>query len=380
MFAAYLESKFSDDLQAAKDVVTAETAKGERHAINEAVIDYVIENNLIVSDVSSFLNLSDVMNSTQLTIIGFNIFVHANNIANLIAGHSIYVSLYTNVKNRDFTIMLDKYPYVTLFNMALNITDTSKVLIYYTPDLELIQLYRKLYLPECADDWETHKAHANHLEDMVKLAPEQRQLSQNASRVEQIVMKLTEVHDVVIIGGFAASAMLGVKNTMPIQVISGTILENLLAELEVIFSPKQIEVKTYDMSTYVMPELRLSKTNILVGGEVVASLYNNTTYELVPFEVIGGNKIGGKYAVLCHLMIDYYSYKKNKMKSHAGACAHYITKLQKLPDQELPQYAGVYSDLGIYRRKKGTYNDFHVYTPEDARYNNGAYRIIKFKS
>lgn len=378
MFADYLGSKFEEDAKAAKMVIT-EIARGYRGEINKSVLEYVVKNNLIISDAESFLDLADVEDSKQFTIIGFDIFIHANNLANLIAQQNIYVSLYTNVKNKDFTIMLDKYPYITLFNLNVNIMDKSKVLIYYPPELELIQLYKKLYSPEHADDWESIKGLTEQLEEMVDFEAESRKLSQNAAKVEKIVLTLCEVHNVVIIGGFAVSAMLGGANTMPIQIISDTMLENLLAELETIFSPKQIEVKTYDMSIYVMPELRLSKTNVIVNGEVVASIYNNTVYELVPFEVIDGKKIGGKYAVLCHLMLDYYSYRKNKMKSHAGACAYYIKKLQKVPAQELPQYAGVYSDLGIYRRKKGTYNDFHVYTPEESRYNNGSYRIIKFK-
>lgn len=378
MFANYVESKFDSDLKKAQAIITKNLAGTTQQKISKAIIKYVIDHNLVLRDVESFLNDTDVVSSKQLTIIGFDIFIHANNIANLIAKQNIYVLLYTNVKNRDFTIMVDKLPYINLYNMKINILDTSKTLIYYPAELELVIIYRTLYSPNNFDEWETCNKHRNVLERMVRERAIYSKLSSSAKIAEDIVLKMAKESDMVLVGSMAASMKTQAQSTLAIQAIaSEATIHKVVSELSIHFA--NIEVKVYDISLYVMPELRLTKTNIMLKGEAIASFFNNIEYELIPYEVINGYKIGDVYVILCHLLIDYYTYKKNAMPDHAKACVKYFEQLKHIKPIELPQYLGIYSELSIYRRKKGTYNEYEPYSPEDVRFNTGSYREIKFK-
>ena len=378
MFSHYLETKFDNDLVTAQDKISKNLVGSVQYKISKSIIEYVIENNLVLSDVESFLSDEDIKPSKVLNIIGFNIFVHANNISNLIARLNIYVLLYTNVKNRDFTIMVDKLPYINLYNMRINIIDTSKVLIYYPVELELVQIYKKLYSPNNFSEWETCNKQRKELESIVSGRGVYYKLSSLGKKMEAIILKMAKNRDAILVGTFAAAVKLRVQSTLPIQVISSDVFMNqAISELESQFP--NVQIKTYDVSIYVMPELRLVKTNVVIKGELVASFFNNITYELVPFEVVGGNKIADVYVILCHLMIDYYTYKKNGMNDYANACFKYFELLDKVGPIELPQYLGVYSDLNIYRRKKGTYNEYEPYNPENVRFNTGSYRTIQIR-
>jgi len=377
MFANYIKSKFEDDVKNAQEISTKARSETQ-YKINDAVIEYVVSHNLVVRDVESFLLDTDIKTSKQLTILGYDIFIHANNISNIIAGFNIFVSLFTNVKNKDFTIMLDRYPYINLYNMQINIIDKSKTLIYYPAELELIQTYKTLYSPLNFGEWEACKVYCKELESLLSNKSSQKKITSKSEKAANIIMELTKDQNAVIIGSFAAFKKLNIECSMPLHVITTDLfISDALAELRTHFS--NIETKTYDISLYVMPELRLVKTNVIANGENIVSFFNNITFELIPFEVIDGYKIADVNVTLCHLMIDYYTYKKNNMEEHAAACFGYFEQLRNTPSIQVPQYLGIYSDLNIYRRKKGTYNEYGAYTPEDVRYNTGTYREIKFR-
>jgi hypothetical protein len=402
-------------------------AKASRHIIKEsfgevydAIESYVKDNNLILSSPEALIK-QEKTTFSKFTIYGDNIFRHANNLANIIAAINIYVLMYTNVKNEDFTISVDGGALVQLYNVRRNLLPTiNPVKIgginMYPYELELIGIYNKLYSPEFADDWDK-------LDDwerkMFKHICERRQIlggkrrrrsgsarrsaasrdesgrSTNAFDGAVVFNWLKGRDDYILVGVNAVNILTDSPPDHPkIQAITANCsFVNEVSNL--IKQATGITPRTKTNKTNIPTEPRSSKTTISIAvpngrGKQrtvhIMDVFNAATYELVPFSTYNDLQVGHKNVLKMYFLVDLWFYrilfslnfiKETVLKKNVAACFHNLEKIEGVPQDILGrEYLGIHSDIVRYKKKIGTQNVFYPYNPEQHRYIKGKYREI----
>ena len=191
MFHRYTEEHLGDVKCDAKQ--SHHIVQYDNIPIFEEILSYCKSNNLLLSNIKSMVTPPDKMKGpgaynsdvlkeymmnvnpmTSFVVYGSYIFKHANDLANLLAkNHTPFVELFTTIPNRIFNMKIKGMARVILFidikknNMSMVNAVNGK---WLPPNLELINIYRKLYSPEYYGDrdelneyeskcWEIGRAH-----------------------------------------------------------------------------------------------------------------------------------------------------------------------------------------------------------------------------
>lgn len=254
---------------------------------------------------------------------------------------TIDAKMQTNIMYREFTIFVhtrqvakiyqfDKNKEVLLQNVLPAITRhgyfaTDVEIRVLQPELQLIDIYHRLYLPYAENTRGYLKYHE--LYEMEHKIYPMLQLSNKAmdkrsyddyylKMDDAIINNFLAFKDVVLIGDYAISFVLGENTniTKPtvkrrIQIISDEAVETLCVLLGKHF-------KTKFTSTFHLVNLptdfQLTKHTIYVTNKEqrlipVIDVFNSTAYELIPYTVHGGVKIAGLYALLRFKLIDLWA-------------------------------------------------------------------------
>lgn len=165
MFEEYLD-KFDEILIKAKQ--SKHVRNDEMDSIYKIIEEYIVKNKLIVSN-SRLLADIEENKVKSYVIYGSDIFIHANNLANEISKITIHVFLFTNIKNQDFTVMVNGINTIQFYNISKKLNSLflpvkkNKFLIY-PPEFELLEIYYKLYSPLYFKDWEELEIIKNSIE------------------------------------------------------------------------------------------------------------------------------------------------------------------------------------------------------------------------
>jgi hypothetical protein len=386
--------------------------------IYDFVETYVKKNKLILSNVETLMD-KEKTTFRSYTIYGENIFKHANNISNGIAAITIYVLMYTNKKNEDFTIVVNGSRFIQLYNIKkqlLRVITSVNVsgIRMYPPEFELIDIYHKLYSPKCADEWDKLltferiirdqmygrlKILGGYNSDAKKKHDHRQYLKGDLINNSIIINWLKGRDDYILIGINAINIISGLSGyNQKIQVVTGTPIEKFVGEFgNLIFQYTGFHVshKTHTSNILTEPRLRKTVVSVVIPDKKhntkqtvhLLDIYNSASYELVPYTVYNNINIGYPNVLRMFMLIDaWYLRILSALKAvndHTlKQCIGIIFKnLRNIDSVEISKYStelylGTYSDLKIFKQKEGLKNIYYPYNPEQYRYQKGNYRVI----
>lgn len=275
-----------------------------------------------------------------------NAFIHANKMVNQIEDLNqgkYIVFLKTTVPNIKYQISVDGRILVTFIRLSdksydlilpvsAKLWDKKRDVLVISPEIQLIDIYRTLYSPNQAEDWETTLKDESklfkHLQQRIKNsqvggADQQAITMEDRKTVELQLMKqfVTNNKSVILVGEYALKITAKMElGTTVIQIISQNNIEDDFKEIEKIIKAvlkRNIPVVKMTREMHIMKDFRLLRTTIKMGDsdsgqKEVMYVYNSAQYDLIPInlseEQSGENfiQIGNPFVLLRFLLIDFW--------------------------------------------------------------------------
>lgn len=412
MFIQYLKT-FDDVIVKAKK--SKHITQRDYFPIYEAVEKYVKENNLILSNVETLIK-KEKTTFREYTIYGDNIFNHANNLANNIAKITIYVLMYTNKKNEDFSITVNGARFIQLFNIPYklrNMIVPVKVddILMYPPEFELIDLYHKLYLPNYEEEWgklqDIEQEIRKQMYDRRKVLggyhdkkKHQDQQQHKSFFIDnKIILNWLKGRTDYVLIGINAINILNESDDyyQKVQIITDSPVETVVNEFSnFIFQYIGFRTMHKTHSANISFEPRLEKTVVNVtlpdkkkGKRTIhlLDIFNAAQYELIPYTTFNDLNVGYPNVLRMFMLVDLWFLRilfalnlinDKALKQSAGVVFNYMGDIDKIVISKYSRelYLGVVIDLMRYKQKKSLQNTFYPYSPEQHRYQKGYYRKI----
>ena len=380
-----------------------EKARNSKHVIYDdffvfyEIIDkYAKENKIILSNRQLLLG-EEKKGLSSYVLYGSNIFLHANKLSNILSEKTIYVKLFTNIKNEDFTIMVNNFRLIQLYNINKKLRLIIKPLLLrgfliYPPEFELIKIYHDLYNPARAGEWEK----INKIETKIyeKFIERKKIIGGNRASKKiypkQILNWLTNKTNCILIGINAINLINSTENyKTQFQVIANEVFIEEFSTFIFQYTGRETNIKKY--RGFIKNDHLLVKHSIYInfpqGNFKIMNVWNSIDYELVPYITIENIRVGSINVILRFLLIYIWNtrvldfLKKNKSKNLLNEIFNYIKlirnertnknlKLDKL------SYMGLYIDPIREKQKKNISNTYYPYTPIKYKLKNNKYRDI----
>lgn len=411
---------FVQFLKTFDDVVVK--AKKSKHVIQkdffpiyDTVEKYVKDNNLILSNVETLIKKEKTA-FRSYTIFGDNIFCHANNLANEIAKITVYVLMYTNRKDEDFSITVKGTRFIQLFNVKNSMRKVISPVIVgdilmYPPEFELIELYHKLYLPNYADEWdklqELEVDISKQMYDRRKIIGgyhnkhkhQQNQKHKGKFVDNKIILNWLKGRSDYLIVGINAINILNDSDTyyQKVQILTSCPIEKILNEFSnLIFQYIGFRVTHKNHNSNISFEPRLQKTVISVtipdpkqGNRTIhlMDVFNSPHYELVPYTTYRDLNIGYPNVLRMFMLVDMWFLRilfalnlinERSLKQSVDIIFENISNVDNISPSKYSSelYLGTHVDLIRYKQKQSLQNTFYPYSPEQVRYQKGNFRNI----
>jgi hypothetical protein len=310
-------------------------------------VDSLHNDKIIFSDTSKLIgNCKNDDVETEMTIYTTHVRKMTTNVANII--HKVfgkYVQMRSIIPNEEYDVMvnmrnliklyrIDRYKNVkleTLFNAVC-----INKLLYFPAEVELIDIYHKLYLPNFNEDWESISKTETELYKQImktktggakKCGDCKIKRKLDLYQIKLLMIKFLHNENYVLIGNWAHTIIEdrpeNTNDKFNIQLISENeirqdydIIVNYLSE----FTPYGLFYKKTKLQT--PKDNRIFKYTFYIkyptfGKEIVdkqfLDIYNCGSYELIPYVPIKYNKIslkvGNVFVQLRFLLIDLWMFK-----------------------------------------------------------------------
>lgn len=266
-----------------------------------------------------------------------NAFVHATKISNMITSGSPkrIVRMVTIAAYKVYHIFVDTRLIMVLYDVKVHsgtnylrivepITKTlrGKEMLVVSPEIQLLDIYRRLYLPSHADEWEKLLINESKLFSMVISRKEQIQKLTTGARetpirekIDALMMEYVSSSNKILIGEHACEVLLGVKSAANfIEVLSFSPLEEDIAEIkDKIRNITTERVQTNTRELEIMGDYRLTRTTIKLGTDSpkdIMYIYNSADYDLIPYNVLESPKrtlwVGNPFVILRFLLVNLW--------------------------------------------------------------------------
>jgi hypothetical protein len=387
MFASLVESNF---------LLTLDEEATRRIAEDRAVYDparqkvfgYCRTHDLIVSDVGKLLGISDPSDAT-IRIYCDKAMHHAKAIADLLYPMSKWTRMRAAVVDEEYIVEFEIVPlvYVTAIRSHRNIalrTLLSPVeldgTLYMSPEIELIDLCRRLYNP--ADDWD-EAPRVQPLLDMVRARVKSKVLGGKkhpskkkcvaCGRGDLVSMQkliLTEFRDVehAIVGHWAQSIMDGtLPDAEKLQLIVKGDMDAILQRIvDITQSHSKFDITFAKQHLYIPKDFRTARYTVYVmypsfhGNKPIKKplmdIFNSGNFELIPYEIHSGYRIANSYVRIRLLLVDLWIVRL----VHAIELINtdllrkriefIMSAIDAIKVAEPAQYFGVHSDYSIAKK------------------------------
>ena len=370
-----------------------ETDRRQMSIIYEKIESFIKDNSFIISQ--SELLYEEKFNLAELksvTIFCENIFRHATKLMNLLAetlesyeaslstekkanpllinNSARWLSMKTVAAHEEINIFFDgrlivifrainKYKSIDIFKMLLPVRSkvglfTSSELLLIPPELELMDIYHKLYSPDKADDWEDLLKMEYHLYDSLVSRKKviiggkddcSRNIVTNIETIKKLlVLDFIRDQPTILIGEWALKLMdygeSGKPFTDAYEKVA-LIVDSPIAEFNELLENFLKTITPYkptyrEEKLHILSDARLKKYTFYISGVCSVSgqkferpfldVYNSGTYELIPYRLSkefmskkdGGSnhipdgkypediKIGSAYVLLRFLLLDVW--------------------------------------------------------------------------
>jgi hypothetical protein len=369
----------------------------------------------------------------------------------LINNSARWLSMKTVVAHEEINIFFDgrpivifrainKYKSIDIFKMLLPVRSktglfTSSELLLIPPELELMDIYHKLYSPDKADDWEDLLKMEYHLYDSLVSRKKviiggkddcSRNIVTNIETIKKLlVLDFIRDQPAVLIGEWALKLMdygeTGKPFTDAYEKVA-LIVDSPIAEFNELLENFLKTITTYkpthrEEKLHILSDARLKKYTFYISGVCSVSgqkferpfldVYNSGTYELIPYRLSkefmskkGGAgeypsdiKIGSTYVLLRFLLLDVWILRviKNLGLITPAILEAKITrlfdimstiknerKLNNLISKSFAHdnYIGEFQSLVIYQKNKLSEAKFPPYAPYYYKIANGSYKDV----
>lgn len=327
-----------------------------------------------------------------------NALVHATKLANEIyKKHTRVITVKTLIPYEEFEIwifgralftvckyqMIKKISMASLFPHAETKMKGFGPITFLDPEIEIINQYRRLYMP-FPEHWQTAAdLEANMFAVIKKRITGGAHENKTYSTVRTLrnhIYELMKSNDFgILVGHWAACHISGEDASHEkIQIVLNHDIspEQFVKKLGALLrdvSKTRFQHHTDDIS--VPGDYWLQRTTYYVGDSVeriaLMDTFNCQTYEMVPYHIQDGIKIGGAYLICRLFMIDKWILRvlhelkiiKSSRAEHILTRLEYIRGIDRLKFGD--QYAGIYKDPIILKRKLIRTQDqkFYPYVP-----------------
>jgi hypothetical protein len=269
-----------------------------------------------------------------------NSFIHANNIVNNISKNLTeytfppkIVILKSIIPHKKYQIVVDNRIIAVLYDLSKNSVkiigpvlvdnfDKNMKVSVLPAEMQLINLYRILYTPNNASEWELAIHDENQLFKLLSETIHTKiggSIKAERSRVQNLLLeKFIKNNDQCVLIGDHAMHMIDNHfdiNTNILQVISSKSIEDDYAEIcNIINTSLPVSYNTRDL--HIMRDFRLLRTAIKLGdhqsGEQkeIIYIYNSASYDLVPFNrfLLHGDfiNVANPFVIIRFLLIDFW--------------------------------------------------------------------------
>jgi hypothetical protein len=398
MFIQFL-NRLGDLLDEAK--VSPHMAE-EGSSIYSVVEEYARQNKLLLSNPAVLGGSAEP--GPPYLLYGDNIARHAIKLADAIAKVNVYTCLYTTIKDLDLSIAVDGRPVVQLYGIRRDVRGAivpvggSGGLLLYPPEFELIDIYRKLYSPACAEQWpllvEWEKSLSAMLRGRKEVLVGRRKTGGGVglSRINEVILEWLKTQQYILVGMHAcdiAAGRGGGPRRGKMQVVVETSIDQFATDFDnMIYQTMRLRTTRKTHPSLFQVEPRLEKTVISVshGGRThhLLDVFNNTHYELVPYVVMGGINVGDTPVLKMFLLIEMWFLRllgalgyidaKGLERGAESLLGAFGELADSRLDVEEPTWAGVYRDLVKYKKKIGLANGFPPSWPVEYHRKHGHWR------
>jgi hypothetical protein len=317
-------------------VVACIVQERERYAkIYEAIETYTQEHQLILGGtlgVNTLIGKPKGLDDYYYELYTEHPFVAANNMCNDIAAVAdrMIVRMQTAIPYGKYNIMADGRNMISVYGLESGITKVigpvESDMLLLPPEIQLINIYRTLYSPNKADEWETALHDENALFDqMIKSADKfggghnTSDLRKHRDNLQHSILKnfVNNNKHCVLLGEHALymNDPDSYKLESPIvQIISARPVSEDVAVITKLSPGYPVTHNTKELK--ILQDFRLTRTIIRVGdrdsGEQkeVMYVYNAAHYDLIPYNryVVkdGFIQVGNPFVLLRFLLIDFW--------------------------------------------------------------------------
>ena len=305
-----------------------EKAKKERLKYEKAykIIDkYLLENNMIINN-PNLLTRTESIDDFQYLVYSREGFPKCNNLVNLLTKKTPYLwKLRTVFGNHTYHIYLDTRLILVCKELKLpesvkiieplkrNSHTTGKPVWVMSPEMMLLDVYRQLYSPASAGSWEDLVKKEDKLFEILTSRKKDIVGGKISKRLrddlEKRLLRYIGDSNHILIGEHACKHLIDSEVITPvIEVLARDLnvdeLKNVIHEI--ISDP----VIRYDRELQIVEDFRLMRTTIKVGTQddsiEVMYIYNSPVYDLVPFSIIDGIRVGNPFVVMRFLLINIW--------------------------------------------------------------------------
>ena len=407
--------------------------------VYKVVENYCKDTNIVLSDIEKLTNENKTNFKYELYC--ESAYKHANNLANLIHKNvGEWVKLKTIVEYQEFIIEYDMRPLICIYNLknVKNVTLHNLILpvkiddiFYMSPEMEIIEIYHKLYSPNFADEWENLIHHEIKLYSMIEKRISKGIFGGKKPKKDIPDLKylkylvLSEfcgefVKNYTVIGQWALDLIEKGKNSRlklgsveKLQLITSTDVDKSIEDIT-----NFLKMHTNNKIIYQKQDLRIPndfRTNrytiyIEIGRgskikkKAIIDIFDCGTFELIPYvpvSVVRSNKsnkskdfvvrVGNPFVLLRFLMIDIWIIRViNKLgflndRASQNKTKYILSTVKKIKSSDMlfinnafgVDYVGVYKDYFISKKINNLSGKaFYPYYPERYLAKNGRYRHI----
>jgi hypothetical protein len=393
MFSQFEEKNLDDILDKAKRSPHLKLTM--YNPIYKKINNFTTSHGLVIS--------SEANESTStFKIYGSYIFQHANALANELIEFTAYIRLNTNVRNKEFTIVVDGVNMIRMYNIEPNFMkimkplESKSMLLLLSPEVELVDVYHRLYSPNKASSWKTLRIHEEKLwrlfsstrESIIKRPV----IKGGVEHVDVVMDWLKDQSGYVLVGDVATTLVYNKarRHSNAVQFIAANPkhMINSLKKHIAQFVGAIVHVKKYDMNLSDDYRIRKFVVSMVIDKKTyyVANVFNSAFYELIPFVSVGDYKIGISQVLLRFLFADLWfmrilrffqiidadQYKKNMMSIFSNIDIIHA-KWKATTVDTFPMYIGTYIDENSSKKKGET---IYPYYPAKYKLEHGSFRTI----
>lgn len=361
MFKNLLDTNFFNDVS---EIANATIIKKDRMGYKQIfellradiIADSTSNNSLhkdkiIFSDINKIAGTESKLNSSDIAETNMTIYTtHARKMTTTVANiiHKIcgkYVQMRAIIPNEEYDVMVDMRNLIKLYRVdrykkvkltSLFNTVCIDKLLYFPAEVELIDIYRKLYLPNFNEEWETLSKSENILYNQIiknKTGGDAKCPDCNIKRkldlyqIKLLMMKFLNNENYVIVGDWAHAIIdNSTKKTdenFNIQLISENAIEhdydiivNYLSEFTqygIFYKKKKLYVPKDNRIFKYIFYIKYPTFGKTIVDKQFLDIYNCGSYELIPFVPIKYDnlnlKVGNIFVQMRFLLIDLWILK-----------------------------------------------------------------------